>query len=766
VLNLLIVSSTDVYSKTIEAFDRKEWRIVMPSLYSQLWTSVNGEVPISTIKEHLTKFDNVYIEEGLRLESIALLQHAIESLGLEEYYLCDFESIDDLDASIENAIHISKSIASRKKAEHAINEIFMSKVTKAIKAYAIEKRSAQYKENNKNFSYEELNALVRAWHKQIQNFYVILPTLAGLKWIAMAERNIMAHDPKTIHRIYIHYKKDGCEFSIPYASIYTDEYIQERNDTIDFFRNSNNKHKVSFYQSEAVNVKPIYKPIILSFLQSKMFYLYHFSIEYTTKLAKRLYHAGLITDPATSSYFIPSGMAISIIQMLNEKYGDEYVLQSQREYKGASSNQSAILPTRFEKEFFPENVEKTVEFNQIRFDNVKMRKDALTMYALIYAVTEWTQLKDAIYDASVLQIMVGGTKPLEIKANSMIDVYDPILMKHVKQTCWKDKHQSLLKALRATGEESEEIHVQIPKCDYDELLLPAGVDYSTTTPKRPPRYGVGRFNTQILGGKGIGTAESFHIIQNNLIYGGIVTLAGSMMHPNDIAMETVEWCEKYASFLLDESSTIEYWSRLDDISSGEEDAQQFVNEYEFTVNEILEASGYKDETSKGVSDAQVRLAKSIAIKKNIKIDDPESFFADPARVRHILNVYSAEEIKEEDKLFKCPICRQGYVFRKEHANQDSGEISEFYSCEHRGCFSIFNKRIQDFFLEKGKDLDKDEVLEALKNISSKQHLKNKGYLFADFKSKKAGGKNYDAKVILDSYQDKNNQTRYGLKLIF
>lgn len=765
-MKLLIVSSTDLYSKTLQSLRADEWKVVLPSLYSEVWSATGNDVSLALIKQYLPRFEGVYIEEGLRLESITLLQHTIKSLELEEYYLCDFESIDDAHTSINNAYFVDKHHANARYAEYMINELFINKISRAVKSFAIDKRSSMHKQNFKNTDYSVLNKLVRDWHKQLQNYYVILPTIAGLFWIVKAERNIDAFDPRNIHRIYVQYKKDGVEFTIPFDTVYTDEYIQERNDAVEYLRNPNNPHKVNFYQTEVVNIKPTYKPVVLSFLQSKMFYLYHFSIEYTTKIAKRLHHAGLITDPSTSSHHIPSGTAIAIIRMLNEKYGENFVLQAQREYKNIDESGTAIVPTHFDKEFYPEYVEGTAEFNMIRFDSEKMKKDALIVYSFIYAITEWTQMRDAIYDASILQIKVGN-KQLEAKAHSLVEVFDPISAKYVEQTCWKNIHQPLLKALNASGGEGndEEWPLVLPKCQFDEVLKPTGVDFAVTTPKRPPRYGVGRFNTQILGGKGIGTAESFHIIQNNLIYGGLVTLANTMMHPNDIAMETVEWCEKYAPMFLDEQSIVEYWDRLDRIKIDGESPDQLVNEFSFMIDEILLTAGYS-EPNGPVSDAQVKLAKAIVLKKKIRIDDPEEFYSNSEKVKQLLNIYAHEESKEEDKLFKCPICRQGYVFAKEHADQETGEVTTFYACEHRGCFSIFDNKIDEFFVEKGKDMSKGERLEALQNIASKQHLKNKGYLFTGLKSKKNPLKPYEGKVFIDIYEGKNHQKRYALKLIF
>ncbi|MFA6396991.1 MAG: DNA topoisomerase, partial [Sulfurimonas sp.] len=528
-----------------------------------------------------------------------------------------------------------------------------------------------------------------------------------------------------------------------------------------------NKHIVNFYQSETKEVKPYYKPIALSLLQSKMFYLYHFSIEYTTKIAKRLYHAGLITDPLTSSHHIPPETSIKLIRYLNVKYSEEYVLQHERLYKDSDEDttRTAILPTRFEEAYDPENVEHTSEFHRINFDTVKMRNDAVTMYSLIFAITEWIQMKDAIYDSSILQIRAGNKK-LEVKSNCLIDVYDPESGTMVEQKCWKGVNEELLCALVAGDEEVQNKGhtVILPKCSFGEVLQMIDVDFSVSKPKRPRRFGVGRFNTQILGAKGIGTAESFHIIQNNLISSGLIAMVKDMMHPNEIAMETIEWCESYAPLFLDEKNVVEYWERLNRIRFDGEDPQQLINEYEFLINEMMKESGSVSEQSQTLSEGQIKLAKAIVIQKKIRIDNPESFYADPQKVKHLIDLYGNEELKEEEKLFKCPICRQGYVFEKEFIDTETGEVSPYYACEHHDCFRIFDSKIDEFFLAKKKNFDKSERLEALTSIASKQHLKNRGYLFSDFIGK--NGRTYETKVFIDTFVSQSGKKSYVLKLDF
>ncbi len=765
-MNLLIVASDVVYTKVIGAFDIKEWRVAKPSLFCKKWNVNGNEVEDEVIKQHLNKFDAVYIEDNTKFEYSTLLQHAINTLHVKEYFLCDFESIDEVQDAIKNGYFVDEKHALSKKAEHSINMMFAYRFSNGVKSAIIEERVQRYKENFKNASYAEINTVTKKWHKQLQNFYVILPTIASLHWIIKAERTIDAYEPKKLYKIYASYLKDGIEFSLPLNTTYTDEHLQERNDAIEYLRNTTNVHEVSFYQNEEKSVKPTYKPITLSFLQSKMFYLYHFGIEYTTILAKRLHHAGLITNPMTNSKQIPHQSSIALIRYLNAKYGDDYVLQTQRDFKDVDTEGCAIIPVFFEEAYDKDHVINTAEFANIPFDNVKMRNDAHMLYSFIFMLTEWVQLKDAIYDTSILQVKVGNSKKLEARSNFLSEVYDPTKGENVSQKCWRIVNTSLLNALDATEDTPSEgsFITVLPKCSYEEQLFPTNVDFVTISAKRPPRFGVGRFNTQILGGKGIGTAESFHIIQSNLVGANLVSLANNMMHPQEIAKELVEWCEKYAPMLLDEKNIIEYWDRLNGIRFNNDDAELLIGEYSFLIDEIFEEASIKEVAPK-VTEAQINLAKAIILQKKIKIDDINLFLSDPENVKKLLETYSKQdEQDEQNRLFKCPICRQGYVYEKEFVKVETGEILTYYACEHPDCFRIFDSKIDDFFVSKKINFNREERSEAIRNIASKQHLKNNGYMFFGFTGKNE--KTYDAKVVIYPYKGNNNKISYGLQLKF
>jgi len=764
-MKLLLVSSLDLAKYAEQSLGLEAWRIVVPSMYSDVWlTSHNTEVHSDIIKQYMRKFESVYIEESLEFEIISLLHNTISLLEIKEYYLCDFTATDNIVTTIQKAIYIDQPTAKMKYAEHTINTLFKEKISPAIKQHAISDRIAQYKRNNPYADYNKLNTMVKQWNKSLHNYYVLLPTLAGLFWIVKAERTIEAFEPKIFHRIFLHYVKDNVEFSIPFQTVYTDEFMQELQDSIEYFSNPANHHIVHSYTNETKNMKPAYKPIVLSFLQAKMFYLNHFSIEYTTRLAKKLFNAGLITNPMTSSYNVPDDILIELIRYLNEQYGDEITLQNGRSLLfDESTSAIAIFPLHLKDEFSPSNIASTLQFQQINFEHSKEKADLLKMYTFIFQLTEWLQLKDAIYDTSSLRIKVGN-KILDVRANTLAEIYDAASGTMIKQKCWRDINEELLNALTASDSDDNEYktHLFLPQFTYNEELRPMNVDFVSANPKRPPRYGVGRFNTQILGNKGIGSVDTFHVIQANLLNAKLISLVSTMMHPQEVATETVEWCEKYAPMFLDVEFVQQYWYRLSTIQFNNEDPNDLINEFNFLIDEILKNQPNQAVVSK-LSDKQIQLAKTIVAHYHIRIDNPDVFFADAIKVKKLLDTYSLEQEKEQkEKLFKCPICQKGYVYQNDFIQENSTDV--YYACEHSGCFSMFDNKIDEFFVTKKKNFSQEERLDALKNIASKQHLKKNGYLFNGLMSQ--NNKPYEAKVVITTYQTAKNKIAYGLKIQF
>ena len=132
-----------------------------------------------------------------------------------------------------------------------------------------------------------------------------------------------------------------------------------------------------------------------------------------------------------------------------------------------------------------------------------------------------------------------------------------------------------------------------------------------------------------------------------------------------------------------------------------------------------------------------------------------------------LMILAQYPVAEPIKIGSCPQCNS-LVFQKEFIKQDTGEVLYYFACEKYGTksndctFSIWDNYIHKFFSDKAIELfTVEERANTLKKIMSKK----KGYLFTDFIAKNQ--KPYDAKVSLDSYEDKNSkQKKWNFSLEF
>lgn len=743
-MKLMILASSKHIAKC-NNLDAQEWRIVIPSQYSDVWQTPTASVTVQVLKQHLSKFTHIYVENSNEKNVIT----AISTLDLQSFYECDFVNLHTIESIIENSRFFDKSDIVARITEQSIDNLYAGELSSAIKSHLVGENKHLY--NGKN---------IKNLYKELAGFYITLPIVSALFHLVKAERAIQAYKPSELHRVYVEYIKDGIRFKAPYGSIYTHETLQERDDLINHLRNPKYKHKVTAYQSETKAVKPIYKPVTLAFLQSKMFYLYNFSTDTTISIAKKLFYAGLISDPLTSSEHISDEYSMQLNRMIREKYGNSYASSNIRDFAKNDTSKSAILPIQLGEEYQPANINTNQKFTNAI--SVKERESALKMYEFIFAITEWLQMKEAIYDVSTLKLEV-DTRKFEIKARAMTDIYNPETGKQEAQTAWNSKHKNLCNALlsETNTQTFEESSMVIPKCSFNEVLTPIDIYSLTNRPKRPPRYGIGRFISEILSAKEIGTNDTFSVIMDSLIATGMVSIVNKMIHPSEKAMQVIAWFELYAPFLLKEESIIEYRNQINLVSQEKKMGSELVDEYEFILDEIITNSGY---VSQELTPAQIQLAKNIVSKQKIQIDSPETFFNNYEKVRVLLDSYSQNIEANKTKVFKCPICCKHNVFTNNYINPETGVDQLYYACEQSECFQMFDEKIDNFFISHGKNFNQEERLEAIKNIASKQNLKSQGYKFTELTAKNL--KKYDAKVIISTYIDKQQRQRYGLKIIF
>ena len=632
--------------------------------------------------------------------------------------------------------------------ESEINKIIYEKLFYGIRKMILEDRknkllkSSEYNSLNNNEKKKLLDSKYKQWFDEISTFFLSYKSIIALYPLVMRELKIREFISEEVIRIKADYFYNNIDFSLYYPTHFNKTMSKEIEDTIAELKNKKYKHIVSNYISKTDSEKSPNEPFTTAKIKFSAFYLFNFQPDYVTKILLYLYNADLITNPETIGWNIEDDIVNDIIVLLNTHFGTEKVLQYKRVYKDKNVDryeQECIRPTVISNDRFPKNLYKLKEFQNIDFESERERHDANKLYELIFYTTLATQLKNSIYDESKIVVTVGNNT-LSEQAHVIID----------GQENWELLTGKFIKNINTSSGAYNQPIVILPELSVDTVLTPLDIYPYSYQSKRPPRFGIGRFVTQILERYSIGTNKQQDEILNQLIESKAVKIVKTMIHPQENSIFLIEWIIKYLPLLLD----IEYQKELEEkilmVSHNEISLQSLLDEINRMIDNAFEECNFiLDDTEP--SKSKINLLKSIAVKHNLKIDD--DVYRSNIKIDMILAKYPKEK---PIVIGSCPSCN-ALVYQKEFIKKDTGEILYYFACENfsknGGCsFSMWDSYIYKFFSKKSVELYTiEERAAALKKILSKK----RGYLFNGFINKKS--EPYEAKVLVSSYIDRDTK---------
>lgn len=638
----------------------------------------------------------------------------------------------------------------RKTILKELDSVMHERLFSAIKRLSINEKKEKYQKTSDYENAESpmkktmLTEKYNGWFKSADTFYLSLHSIFGLYHLVKREREIQAFSSQKITVVKINYSYQGFEFSASYGTRFTVDNQKEASDCIEELNNPDYFHLVDNYKPVKDAEKTPPEPITNAMLKYSGFYLFQFEYKYTTALATLLYNAGLITEIDTNGWEIDDEICEELITILNSKYNESQVLQRKRTFQDTNVDrtQECIRPTHFSKEYFPKHVIDTNKFNSIDFENEGEKADAKKLYAYIFYMTLSTQMTNSIYDNSLVDIQV-GPKMLKQKANDLIEGQDN----------WELLAGNYIKKLRENDEsdEGEGSQVILPEFKHGEELNCLNVYPFEYSSRRPRRYGVGRFASQILEKYNISSSEEHDEIINNLKETKAVIQIHQVLNPQEISLFFYAWIEEYMPLLID----LEYLSELEDkidlVTRGGLTVDSIKDELDRMIDDGFAKAGYV-ENNNIPSQAKINLIKAIAAKHNLDLD--AEMFESSAKCDILLSHYPTVE---PIKVAHCPNCN-AVVFQKEFIIKDTGEVKVFYACEKfsnkgAGCnFSIWDDKVNKFFTDKKHFLyTVKERREALAKILKRK----RGYLFSGLENEKDGSI-YEAKIKIDQFSPKDS----------
>jgi len=635
-----------------------------------------------------------------------------------------------------------------------IDNLIKEKLFTGVKKYIILQQKERYTQTQEyrlsQNKKELLDKKYKEWYKSISNFYLSYHSILALSFLVEREKKIEKFEPQEIIRVEAKYEYDDIEFTASYPARYTVDMQKEIEDCIAELDDKNIFHIVDNFKVNKSAERSPNPPLTNAQLMYSSFYLFQFSPKYAAELAKHLFEVGLITNINTNGWNIDDSVIEDIITILNSVYSPEKVLQSKRVYidKKVDRSKECIRPVKILKEFFPKNITKTNEFCQIKFESTAQANDAQKLYEFIFYTTLATQMKNSIYDASSVEILAGNRK-LTAQANETIE----------GEENWELLTGDMVKRISYNSDAYYRPVIVLPEMEPGLELIPKSVYPAPFISKRPPRYGVGRFITQILEKYGIGNNDYDEII-DEIIESRAVSNIKKMLYPQQSSMILFEFLEKYLPSFLN----LEYMYELDDkvqrAKDGEISMDSIVKELDEMIQEALDEAEITISTTP--SEAKINLLKKVILKNNLKINI-DDYKDSEVKIDMLLAQYPLQEPK---KIGKCPKCNFS-VFQKEYINNETGECNIYYVCENynrkSGCnFAIWDSYIYKFFSEKQIEFyTPEERLDVLKKILP---LK-RGYFFSGFVARNK--KIYDAKVYLSEYQDKKTGAyKWGFSMKF
>jgi DNA topoisomerase I len=313
---------------------------------------------------------------------------------------------------------------------------------------------------------------------------------------------------------------------------------------------ANNPAEVTEVTKKEVRRNPA-APFITSTLQQEAARKLGFSAKQTMMYAQQLYEGveigeegatGLITYMRTDSINLSEFALNSAKEAILAKFGKEYVLDTPRKFTSKSKNaqeaHEAIRPTDLTRD--PESVKAHLDRNQHR------------LYDLIWKRTIATQMPEAIFDATSVDIDIKGDKNYTFRATGQVVKFDGFIKAYTEG---KDDE---------TEEEVEGLLPELAKGDKPKVVKILPKQHFT---QPPPRYSDATL-IKALEEHGIGRPSTYAPTITTIQDRGYVDKIDKKFHPTEIGFIVNDILVEHFPKIVDLEFTATMEGELDEIAEG------------------------------------------------------------------------------------------------------------------------------------------------------------------------------------------------------
>ena len=313
---------------------------------------------------------------------------------------------------------------------------------------------------------------------------------------------------------------------------------------------------VSSYETKESRRRPA-APFITSTLQQEASRRLRYSASRTMTLAQQLYEGiessgadqtGLITYMRTDSTNVAASALSETATYINDKYGAKYIPETPRVYskrvRGAQEAHEAIRPTSIFRT--PASLRSSLNGDQFR------------LYDLIWKRMVASQMTDALYDRTVIDVSASGVhsgREFGFRATGLVPTFDGFRILYTEG--------------RDDVDDSEEDERGLPILKKNDDLKCESLSGEQKFTQPPPRYTEPTL-IRSLEKEGIGRPSTYASIIGTIQDRDYVRKDVGRFVPTKLGIVVTEFLQEYFENIMDIGFTAEMEKKLDDIAEGDE----------------------------------------------------------------------------------------------------------------------------------------------------------------------------------------------------
>ena len=379
---------------------------------------------------------------------------------------------------------------------------------------------------------------------------------AALKLICDKEEEIKAFEPKEYWTVDCVLKKERKKFPI--------KLTKYKNKKIEIKTEEETKKIIKELEGNDYRIEKVKKgnrfknplpPFTTSTLQQEASKKLNFMTKRTMSIAQALYEGidvkgygtvGLITYMRTDSVRISEEAQNKAIDFIKESYGDEYIPENPRVYKGKKNIQDAHEAIR------PSHIEITPEIAK-----ASLSAEQYKLYSLIWKRFIASQMASCSLNTNSIDILNGEYS--------------------FKATGSTVKFDGFMKVYDYTTEDDDN-DVSLPVLEEGEILLPASVEGKQHFTQPPARYTEASF-VKLLEEKGIGRPSTYVPTISTLLSRDYVSREKKNLIPTELGFIVNNIMSDYFKQIVDVDFTADMERKLDYIEEGSEEWKEVVGEF-------------------------------------------------------------------------------------------------------------------------------------------------------------------------------------------